>query len=75
MVLRIYIVIVIFCVTALLIFTAYLRGINNRIFYRFYQCRLVENRLKQQLGNKQIQVEGLINPASVWKSLDRSGQQ
>jgi hypothetical protein len=58
-----------------LIFTAYLRGINNRIFYQFYQCRLVENRLKQQLGNKQIQVEGIINPASVWKSLDRNSQQ
>ena len=74
MVSRIYLVIVIFCLTALLVFTVYLRSANNRLFFQYYQCRAEQKRLTQQLGNKQIQVEGLISPASVWKSLDKSSR-
>jgi hypothetical protein len=53
-----------------MLLTVYLRSANNRLFFQYYQSRGEQSRLKQQLGNKQLQVESLINPASVWKSMD-----
>ena len=66
-------VFVIFCVTAILIFTVYLHSVNNRIFYELYICKAEQGRLKQQLGIKQLQLESLINPASISRHLDDSG--
>jgi cytochrome c-type biogenesis protein CcmE len=62
-------VFVIFCFTAVLIFTIYLRSANNRIFYKLYTCTAEQNRLKQQLWQKQLRLEGLINPAAVSRRL------
>ncbi len=67
---RVYFLIIIFTLTALLLLTVYIRSANNRLFFQYYQSRGEQSRLKQQLGNKQLQVEGIINPASVWKSMD-----
>jgi len=58
-------VFVVFCFTAVLILTVYLRSANNRIFYELCRHRAEQNRLKQQLGNKQLQLENLINPAAI----------
>ena len=63
-------VFVIFCFTAVLIFTVYLRGANNHIFYTLCTYTAEQSRLKQQLGNKQLRLEGLINPAAVSQRLD-----
>jgi len=59
------IVFVVFCVTAILIFTVYLHSVNNRIFYELCKYKAEQNRLMQQLGIKQLQLESLINPAAI----------
>jgi hypothetical protein len=61
---------VVFCFTAVLIFTVYLRSADNRIFYQLCVCTAEQNRLKQQLWQKQLLLENLINPASVSRRLD-----
>ena len=65
-------VFVVFCLTITLLFTVHLRSADNRIFYKLYTFRAEQSRLKQQLGNKQLQLEGLINPAAVSR---RFGEQ
>jgi len=62
---RLYFVFVVFCFTAVLIFAVYLRSANNHIFYKLCACRNEQGRLKQELGTKQLLLEGFINPAAV----------
>jgi hypothetical protein len=62
---RLYFVFVVFCFTALLVFAVYLRSVNNHIFYKLCVCRNEQGRLKQELGAKQLLLEGFINPAAV----------
>jgi len=61
---------VIFSFTAVSIFTVSLRSANNRIFYELCTVNAEQNRLKQQLWQKQLQLESLINPAAVSQRLD-----
>ena len=63
--LRFCLVFVAFYLTGCLLLTVYLRGGNDRVFYRLCQRRLEQKRLAQQLAGKQLRVENLINPASV----------
>ena len=67
---RLYFVFVVFCFTAVLIFAVYLRNANNRIFYELCACRSEQSRLKQELGTKQLLLEGMINPAAVSQRFD-----
>jgi hypothetical protein len=60
------------CITAILIFTVYLRDANNRIFYELCRYRADVNQLKQELGAKQLQLESLINPAAISQRLNES---
>ena len=53
----------------ILLFTVYLRGVNNRIVYRLYRFKADQSRLKQQLASKQLRLENLTNPASVSQQL------
>ena len=62
-------VFVVFYFTAILIFTVYLRSADNRIFYKLYTADIEQGRLKQQLWQKQLQLENLINPAAVSQHL------
>jgi len=62
-------VFVVFCLTAFLIFTVYLRSADNRIFYKICILNTEQNRLKQQLWQKQLHMENLINPAAVSQRL------
>jgi len=62
-------VFVVFYFTAVLIFTAYLRSAGNHIFYKLYNINAEQGRLKQQLWQKQLQLESLINPAAVSERL------
>jgi len=55
--------------TAVLILAVYLRSANNRIFYQIYTQQAEQNWLIQELTNKQLQVETLINPAAVSERL------
>jgi hypothetical protein len=47
----------------------YLRRAQNCAFYRFRTCQARQTRLKQQLWQQQLQLEFLINPASVSEAL------
>ena len=62
-------VFVVFYLTAVLILTVYLRSANDRVFYRLWMHRTERRQLRQQLGNKQLQLESLINPPAVSQHL------
>jgi len=66
---RFCLVIVIFYFTAILICTVYLRNSNNRVFYQIYKVNTEQERLRQQLRQKQLQLEVIINPAAVRQRL------
>ena len=58
----IFVVLIIFFV---LVSVVYLRRQENREFYKFRISQAQATRLKQRLWQKQLQLEGYINPASV----------
>lgn len=60
-----------FCFIAVSVFTIYLRGANNRICYRITTISIEQNRLKQQLWQKQLEMESLTNPAAISQRLNR----
>lgn len=61
---------VVFYVVAILILTVYLYNVNDRIFYRICTQDTEQSRLKQQLWQKQLQLEGIINPAALSQRLE-----
>ncbi len=63
-------VFVVFYFAAVSILAIHLRNINNRTFYELCVLKAHHNRLKQELGNKQLRLESLINPAAVSQRLD-----
>jgi len=65
-------VFVVVYLTAVLIFTVYLRNANNRIFYKLHTYKAEVSQLKQQLNSKQLQLESLINPAAISQRLGES---
>ena len=69
--LRFCFIFVVFYFTAVLILVISLRSADNRIFYRLCTVNTEQSRLKQQLSNKQLQLENLINPAAVSQRLGR----
>jgi hypothetical protein len=69
--LRFRFVFVVFYLTAVMVFAVYLRGANNRIFYEIWQYRVEQTRLIQELGNRQLLLEKLINPAAISQGYDQ----
>jgi len=65
-------VFVVFCFTAVLIFAVYLRSAGNQVFYQLCSCNTEQSRLKQDLGAKQLRLEGMINPAAISRRLRES---
>ena len=65
-------VFVVFCFTAVLIFAVILRSSNNSVFYELRVCNVDISRLKQELGTKQLLLEGLINPAAISQRVGES---
>jgi hypothetical protein len=63
---------IIFCLTAVLIATVQLRTVSSRTFNRFRVAFVKQNRLKQQLWQKQLQFESLVNPDAVSQRADRN---
>jgi hypothetical protein len=53
------------CITAVLIYAAHLRGSRQQVFYKIRQAEKREEAVKWSLRQKQIELEGLVNPASV----------
>jgi len=70
--LRFRFVFVVFYFTAVLIFTVYLRSADNRIFNKLCTYEAEQGQLEQQLRQKQLQLEDLINPAAVSRRLNGS---
>jgi cytochrome c-type biogenesis protein CcmE len=66
---RICFVLVVFFFAATLIVAVYLRGANHRVFYQMRTYRIEQGRLQQELWQKQLRVESLINPASISRRL------
>jgi len=62
---RLGIVLVIFFFAATLIVSVYLRDSNRRVFYTLRRYKIEQGRLQQDLWQKQLRVESLINPASI----------
>ena len=63
-------VFVVFYLTAILILTVYLRSADNHTFYNLCTVNTEQSLLKQELWQKQLQLESLINPAAVSQRLD-----
>jgi hypothetical protein len=62
---RLCFVLVIFFFAATLIISVYLRDSDRRVFYTLRRYRIEQGRLQQELWQKQLRVESLINPASI----------
>jgi hypothetical protein len=58
--------------TAVLLFTVLLRADNDRTVYKLAKYKSRQSRLKQQLANKQLRLESLINPASLNRRISES---
>jgi hypothetical protein len=54
-----------------MLFAASLRNANDRVFYKICAARVSQNRLKQQLAGKQLQLENMINPANVSQQIKK----
>ena len=62
---RLRFILVTFFIVAALVFAVYIRDANNRLFYKIRSSYVKQNRLKQQLWEKQLQLENLLNPAQI----------
>ena len=67
---RLSFVLVIFFFAATLIVAVYLRDANRHVFYTLQTYKLEQGRLRQELWQKQLRVESMINPASVSRRVD-----
>ena len=62
---RLRVILVVFSVTAFLIFTILLRTSASRMFFQYQQSSVQQKELLQQLWQKQLQFECLVNPAGL----------
>ncbi len=59
------VLVVIFTVTASMIYTIHLRTSSARMFNRYRSAMVEQKDLKQQLWQTQLQYECLVNPAGL----------
>jgi len=69
MISRAHLVFIVFYITAILIAAVGLRTSSSRYFNRFRAAYVAQNRLKQQLWQKQLQLENLTNPDAISRKL------
>lgn len=62
---RLRFIFIVFFFTALLVATVHLRTTSSRIFYRSRAGVVRQNRLKQQLWQKELMMASLTNPAAL----------
>lgn len=62
---RLRVILVVFSVTSFLIFTVFLRTSASRMFYQYQSASSEQEQLRQQLWQKQLQFECLVNPAGL----------
>ena len=66
------VLVVVFSITAFMIFTIHLRTSSTRMFNRYRSAIVDQKELKQQLWQKQLRFECLINPAGLPQSSQSS---
>ncbi|MCE5185292.1 MAG: hypothetical protein LLF76_04115 [Planctomycetaceae bacterium] len=59
------VIVVIFSVTAFLIFTILIRTSSSRLFNQYRQAAVEQKALRQQLWQSQLRFECLVNPAGL----------
>ena len=69
------VLVVIFTVTASMIFTIHLRTSSARMFNRYRSAMVEQKDLKQQLWQKQLQFESLVNPAGLPSSASDESEE
>jgi hypothetical protein len=62
---RTRVILVVFSVTAFLIFTILLRTSASRMFFQYQRASVEQKQMLQQLWQKQLQFECLVNPAGL----------
>jgi hypothetical protein len=60
-------VFVVFYFVAVMVAVVFLRDTNNHLFYTLQACRADQARLKQELWQKQLQLENLTRPDAVMR--------
>lgn len=65
----------IFCVVAVLVTALTLRDANSHLFYQLRLAQADENHLKQQLWQKQLQLESLTNPGRILQEIESETSQ
>jgi hypothetical protein len=61
---------IVFYLTALLIAAAGLRVASSRTFNKFNTAMITQNRLRQQLWQKQLELKGLTSPGAVSERIE-----
>lgn len=61
---------IVFSLTAALLFSVYLRRATSCSFYKFRVTHIKQARLKQDLWQKQLRLENILNPAALSKRLE-----
>jgi hypothetical protein len=74
MVSRFCFVYVVFCFVAILVMAIFLRDANSHMFYLSRTYRAEREQLKQQLWQKQLQLENKTHPGAVIERLEESQQ-
>jgi hypothetical protein len=62
---RLKLIIFIFLVTAALLLAVHFRSKNNSLFYKYCRISAEQNIFRQKLWQKQLEVESILNPASL----------
>ena len=60
-----WLVLLVFYLVAVMVVVVFLRDTNNHLFYTLQAYRTDESRLKQELWQKQLQLESLTRPDAV----------
>lgn len=65
---------IIFFLTAALILTIHLRISASRLFHQYRLAQVRQDQLKQQLWQKQIELESLLQPQKVYQQVSGEPQ-
>jgi len=65
---------VIICITAMLIVAVYLRSVEDCTVYNICNIESERKRLTEQLWQKQLRLETLINPAAISEKIQQDNE-
>ncbi len=63
---------IVFYMTAVLISAVLLRNNSSRIFYKFRESYVAQNRLRQQLWHKQLTMASLTTPGEISRRIEKA---